>query len=62
MKRFLTHLFLALALGVISVGCMEFNVDEELFVCRAPGDCGEGFSCISGAKNSNQQCVCVCLP
>lgn len=51
-------LALATALVLLGlVGCVDFPIDDEQYICRTQSECGEGFTCLRGPG-----CYCVCKP
>ncbi len=54
--RILIGLLFAMCLAFAGpVGCVDFGIDEEQYICRAQEECGEGFACLRGPG-----CYCVC--
>lgn len=37
------------------IGCIDFGVEDQQYVCRAQSECAEGFACLRGAG-----CYCLC--
>ncbi len=53
----------ALLLGLVatSPACVDFKVDEHLYLCQTTSDCGKGYDCVKGPSASGST-YCVCQP